>query len=123
LLLDQLALHVASDETARRGAVPMIFFERVRVGGKQKGFPCRDVQRLRLRGRADRLLTNGSSEEGLLAEVRKRYEGKGAPFEPILGHRAATRAGGLYRHHGVTRASGDRGYDFVGTLELSSGFA
>jgi hypothetical protein len=39
LLLDQLALHVASDETARRGAVPMIFFERVGVGGKQEGFP------------------------------------------------------------------------------------
>jgi hypothetical protein len=47
------------------------------------------------------------------------------PFEPIAAWVTERRLGrgGLFRYHGVTQASGDRGYDFVGTLELSSGFA
>ncbi len=45
-------------------------------------------------------------------------------FEPIAAWITERRlaAGGIYRHHGVTRASGDRGFDFVGTLELGTGF-
>jgi hypothetical protein len=39
VLLEQLALHAAPTEATRRRAAPIIFFERVAVDGKRKGFP------------------------------------------------------------------------------------
>ena len=84
----------------------------------------RDVQRPRIRNTPDQLPDKGSPSEKLLGELHKRYEGKGAMFEPIAAWITERRIAGegIYRHHGVTRASGDRGFDFVGTLELGKGF-
>jgi hypothetical protein len=207
ILLEQLEIHAAGDEEIRRTAVPLVFFRRIAVDGKQKGFPQfngfgiirraelvvqldstgasfsnyvfefivftivpehevfdwkwinerrnpalttaqtmsvaplawrrwvkqgaaalpkvrRDVQRLRVRKRADQLPLEASGAARLLRDLHKHYEGTGALFEPIAAWVVERRlgAGGIYRHHGVTRASGDRGFDFVGTLELGSGF-
>lgn len=207
ILLDQFELHAAGDEELRRAAVPLVFFRRIAVDGKQKGFPQfngfgivrraelvvqldssgapfsnyvfefivftvapehevfdwkwinerrnpdatttqamkvapvawqrwvkhgasvlpkarRDVQRLRVRRKADQLPPEGGRRARLLRDLHKHYEGSGALFEPIAAWIVDRRlaAGGIYRHHGVTRASGDRGFDFVGTLELGSGF-
>jgi Restriction endonuclease AspBHI N-terminal/Restriction endonuclease len=84
----------------------------------------RDVQRLRVRKKADQLPAAGSSQARLLVDLHSHYEGKGAMFEPVAAFITERRlaAGGIYRHHGVTRATGDRGFDFVGTLELGAGF-
>jgi Restriction endonuclease AspBHI N-terminal/Restriction endonuclease len=84
----------------------------------------RDVQRALIRRTAEQLPEPGGAAAAILHALCLRYEGKGARFEPIAawitGRRIA--AEGVYQHHGVTRASGDRGFDFVGTLELGTGF-
>jgi hypothetical protein len=207
VLLEQFDLHSSADSEPRHRAVPLVFFRRITVGGRQKGYPqfngfgivrraelvvqldkfgasfsnyvfefvvftvapehelfdwqwinsrrdpelttkqtagCaplawrtwikrgeaalprvrRDVQRLRVRKKVDQLPLERSRGERILGELHKHYEGKGAMFEPIAAWITERRlgAGGIYRHHGVTRASGDRGFDFVGTLELGTGF-
>jgi hypothetical protein len=84
----------------------------------------RDVQRLRIRKTRDQLPPAGGHGERLLRDLRKHYAGKQAMFEPVAACVAERRLGGgdVYRHHGITRASGDRGFDFVGTPELGTGF-
>ena len=39
LLLDQFELHTSTQEEIRRRAVPLVFFRRTTVEGKQKGYP------------------------------------------------------------------------------------
>ena len=84
----------------------------------------RDVQRARISRAIDQLPDRGSAGDKLLHDLHKHYEGKGAMFEPIAAWITERRitGEGIYHHHGVTRASGDRGFDFVGTLELGKGF-
>ena len=59
-----------------------------------------------------------------LRDVYGIYKGREAAFEGIAAWMASRILGeaGNYTHHGVTRASGDRGFDFVGRLDLGSGF-
>jgi hypothetical protein len=84
----------------------------------------RDVQRALLRPAAEQLPAPGGKDAAILQALYLRYRGKGAAFEPVAAWVTSRRiaAEGVYQHHGVTRASGDRGFDFVGTLELGSGF-
>jgi hypothetical protein len=84
----------------------------------------RDVQRLRIRKTVDQLPLRASHGERLLRDLHKHYKGKQVMFEPVAAWITERRLGaaGIYRHHGITRASGDRGFDFVGTLELGTGF-
>jgi hypothetical protein len=75
--------------------------------------------------RADQIPERGSEGERILDAVRAYYP-KGSEWrfeavaawvtERLLGER------GVYRHFGVTRRSGDRGFDFLGRLDLGAGF-
>src|SRR5688572_28932867 len=58
----------------------------------------------------------GSRLAGILAEVRGTYLGREAEFEGVAAWVAERLLGsaGTYRAHGVTRATGDRGFDFIG---------
>lgn len=60
----------------------------------------------------------------ILAEVRETYRNQEARFEGIVAWVAERllSPSGTYRAHGVTRATGDRGFDFVGRLDLGEGF-
>jgi hypothetical protein len=66
----------------------------------------------------------GSRLAGILAEVRKLYYHREAEFEGIAAWVAERLldSTGTYRAHGVTRATGDRGFDFIGRLDLGEGF-
>lgn len=66
----------------------------------------------------------GSRLANILSEVRETYRNQEARFEGIaawVAERLLSRSGN-YRAHGVTRATGDRGFDFVGRLDLGEGF-
>jgi hypothetical protein len=68
---------------------------------------------------------SGSHGDHILAAVRKYYVGKEYRFEAVAAwvtERLLSQSGGMYRHYGVTRSSGDRGFDFVGRLDLGVGF-
>lgn len=66
----------------------------------------------------------GSRIARILSEVREIYRNREAMFEGIaawVAERLLSRSG-TYRAYGVTRATGDRGFDFVGRLDLGAGF-
>lgn len=65
-----------------------------------------------------------SAAAAILDEVYAHYEGRKAKFEAVAAWVTGRILGrsGRYLHHGVTRATGDRGFDFVGRLELGEGF-
>ncbi len=66
----------------------------------------------------------GSRLAKILAEVREIYKDQEVKFEGIAAWIAERllSPSGTYRAHGVTRATGDRGFDFVGRLDLGEGF-
>ncbi|MEA2495911.1 MAG: hypothetical protein QOJ29_3822 [Thermoleophilaceae bacterium] len=64
----------------------------------------------------------GSQLEGLLSAVYKSYKGREAAFEAVAAWAAHKALGDKYRPYGVTRATGDRGFDFVGRLDHGHGF-
>jgi hypothetical protein len=84
----------------------------------------RYVARRSLVGRDAQRPASGTPPARLLREVYDTYQGRQAEFEAVAAWMADRILGqaGTYTHHGVTRATGDRGFDFVGRLDLGSGF-
>ena len=66
----------------------------------------------------------GSRLARLLGELYEIYKGREVAFEGVAAWMADRILGenGRYQHHGVTRATGDRGFDFVGRLDMGHGF-
>jgi hypothetical protein len=67
----------------------------------------------------------GSREAKTLREVYEYYEGRKHRFEALaelVAERVVRRSGDAYRRGWITRGSGDRGIDFVGRLDLGTGF-
>ena len=110
------------DET--NAAAPLAWRDWVKKGDAAIGRVRRDVQRGRVRKKDDQLPPKGSRGRRLLEQIHHHYKGKQVRFEAVAAWVTERRleAGGIYRHHGVTRASGDRGFDFIGSLELGKGF-
>jgi hypothetical protein len=67
----------------------------------------------------------GSRGEDILRRVRAYYLGKESRFEAIAAWATERLLGqtATYRHFGVTRASGDRGFDFLGRLDVGVGLS
>jgi hypothetical protein len=66
----------------------------------------------------------GSRGERILRDVRDYYLGRETRFEAVAGWvtERILAGTGIYRHFGVTRSTGDRGFDFLGRLDLGGGF-
>jgi hypothetical protein len=64
----------------------------------------------------------GSAESQILQTIYASYKGREAAFEAVAAWVAHRILGDAYRPFGVTRATGDRGFDFVGRLDLGHGF-
>ena len=74
----------------------------------------------------DQLPIKGSREEKCLAEIYNFYDGKKHHFELLALKVVANivrQTGGSYYEGWVTQGSGDGGIDFVGRIDLGSGFA
>jgi hypothetical protein len=74
----------------------------------------------------DQLPMKGSREEKYLAEIYKFYEGKKHHFELLASKVVANlirQSSGSYYEGWITQDSGDGGVDFVGRIDLGSGFA
>jgi hypothetical protein len=65
-----------------------------------------------------------SPESEILSALYLNYKGKEAKFEAVAAWISARILGrtGTYRPQGVTRATGDRGFDFIARLDLGDGF-
>lgn len=64
----------------------------------------------------------GGSLERILRKVYASYKGREAAFEAVAAWVAHRILGDAYTPFGVTRATGDRGFDFLGRLDLGHGF-
>jgi hypothetical protein len=84
----------------------------------------RRVARRSTRSRLDQLPARGSREDAVLASVYEAFDGRKVEFEGVAAWIAERilRRSGDYRHVGVTRASADGGFDFVGRLDIGDGF-
>ncbi|HEY6220218.1 MAG TPA: hypothetical protein VIV65_09170, partial [Gemmatimonadaceae bacterium] len=84
----------------------------------------RSVVKLHLIATAAQQPKPGSHGEKVLADVREYFKGNESRFEAVAAWVTDRLLGqkGAYKHFGVTRASGDRGFDFIGRLDIGSGF-
>jgi len=76
--------------------------------------------------KSDQLPIKGSREEKCLAEIYKFYDGKKHHFELLASKVVANiirQSGGSYYEGWITQGSGDGGIDFVGRIDLGTGFA
>ncbi|MEI7889692.1 MAG: restriction endonuclease, partial [Actinomycetes bacterium] len=87
----------------------------------------RSVSRHSIVSKENQLPALRSNEARILHEVYEHYKGNEVKFEAIAAWITSRvlRRSGIYKPFGVTRASGDRGFDFVGRLTVGrpeSGF-
>lgn len=83
----------------------------------------RRVASSRLKTIEDQLPAPGSSEERVLEELYRYFDGRKHAFELLAAQVAAQVLGGsgaMYREGWLTRAGGDGGVDFVGRLDVGS---
>lgn len=68
----------------------------------------------------------GTPERRVLDAIYHHYKGSELLFERLaatIAERVLRSASADYRHGWISRGSGDRGWDFVGRLDVRSGFA
>lgn len=76
--------------------------------------------------KTEQLPVIGSREERCLEEIFKHYDGKKHHFELLAARVVASilkNSGARYHEGWITQGSGDGGVDFVGRLDLGTGFA
>jgi hypothetical protein len=96
----------------------------VKDGNDADSLVRRSVVKRSLVTRESQQPNTGSTGDKTLTAVRAHYLGREVRFEAVAGWVTERILGerGIYRHFGVTRATGDRGFDFLGRLDLGSGF-
>lgn len=84
----------------------------------------RYVARRRIVSTIDQKPPVSSAHNEILGAVYANYKGQEAKFEAVAAWISGRILGrsGTYRPHGVTRATGDRGFDFIARLDLGDGF-
>jgi hypothetical protein len=102
----------------------------VSEGSEAVGRIRRIVAQVGLTSKEDQLPTPGSEEELVLKQVYDFYSSDGnnrkARFEAlaeVVTEFVISKAQGRYQQGWITRGSGDHGIDFVGRLDIGSGFA
>ena len=116
-------------EISNEGALklaPKSWKEWVQDGQISRDRILRRVHRRLNVSKFDQLPNKGSREEKCLAEIYDFYEGKKHHFELLAAKVVASiirQTGGFYHEGWITQGSGDGGIDFVGRIDLGSGFA
>lgn len=85
----------------------------------------RRVSKLLVEPKQEQLPSPGSAADKTLKGVYDYYSGRNARFEALaakVAEQVISGAGSDYRFGGLTRASGDGGIDFIGRLDIGSGF-
>jgi hypothetical protein len=85
----------------------------------------RRVSKLLVEPKQEQLPPPGSAAAKTLKGVYEYYSGRNARFEALaakVAEQVVSGAGSDYRFGGLTRASGDGGIDFIGRLDIGSGF-
>ncbi len=115
----------ASHESCLQAA-PVAWRDWVANGSLALSRVRRRVATLLTRPTSEQRPINGSREGRILSEVCSFYADKKARFEglaEIVAERVLRGEGVDYRRGWITRASGDRGIDFVGRLDVGDGFS
>jgi hypothetical protein len=108
------------------GLAPKSWQEWVKDGQISRDRILRRVHRRFNVSKFDQLPAKSSREEKCLAEIYDFYEGRKHHFELLASKVVASiirQAGGIYLEGWITQGSGDGGIDFVGRIDLGSGFA
>jgi hypothetical protein len=108
------------------GLAPKSWQEWVKDGQISRDRVLRRVHRRFNVSKFDQLPAKSSREEKCLAEIYDFYEGRKHHFELLASKVVASiirQAGGIYLEGWITQGSGDGGIDFVGRIDLGSGFA
>jgi AspBHI-like restriction endonuclease/restriction endonuclease len=96
----------------------------------QEGTPAQEkvrrrVSKLLVRSKREQLPEPGSVSDRTLKGIYAYYRGRNVRFEALaakIAERVVRASGSNYRFGGLTRASGDGGIDFIGRLDIGSGF-
>jgi hypothetical protein len=86
----------------------------------------RNVARMRVVRTKDQIPAKGTPEWRVLESIYSHYKGAEIRFEQLaatVAERVLRSDESRYRHGWISRASGDGGWDFVGRLDIGSGFA
>jgi len=86
----------------------------------------RRIHKITAVGKQDQLPAQGSREDKCLGEIYKFYDGRKHHFELLSSKVVANiirQSGGSYKEGWITQGSGDGGIDFVGRIDLGSGFS
>lgn len=105
---------------------PKSWQEWVKNGQLSRDRVIRRVHRSINVSKVDQLPSKGTREEKCLAEIYKFYDGKKHHFELLASKVVANiinQTGGTFNEGWITQGSGDGGIDFIGRIDLGSGFA
>ena len=86
----------------------------------------RRVHKITSVGKQDQLPAIGTREDKCLSEIYKFYDGRKHHFELLASKVVANiirQSGGIYKEGWITQGSGDGGIDFVGRIDLGTGFS
>jgi len=128
--LDWRWINLRRDPTATHEAclraAPAAWRDWVASGSLALSRARRRVSTLLTTATAEQRPLTGSREHRILHEVCQFYTSRHARFEglaEIVAERVLRGTGVDYRRGWITRASGDRGIDFVGRLDIGDGFS
>lgn len=86
----------------------------------------RRVHKITAIGKQDQLPVTGTREDKCLSEIYNFYDGRKHHFELLASKVVANiirQTGGNYKEGWITQGSGDGGIDFVGRIDLGTGFS
>lgn len=96
-------------------------------GGNSALNKCRrKVSKLLITRTRDQVPAQGSAEERTLKSIYNFYENRKTRFEAlaaVVSQKILSQSGSTYRFGWITQAGADSGVDFVGRLDLGSGFS
>lgn len=114
-----------ADEAGCLELAPRAWREWIAGGEPAQDKVRRRVSKLMVKSKEEQLPDPGSAPARTLKGIYAYYQGRNAPFEALaanVAERVVRTSGSDYLFGGLTRASGDGGIDFVGRLDIGSGF-
>jgi hypothetical protein len=115
----------AADEASCLELAPKAWKEWIEGGRAAEEKVRRRVSKLLVKSREEQLPEPGTAPARTLKDIYAHYSGRNARFEMLaakVAERVVRTSGSDYLFGGLTRASGDGGIDFVGRLDIGSGF-
>jgi len=115
----------SADESSCLDLAPKSWKEWIDGGEAAQEKVRRRVSKLLVKPKEEQLPDPGSAPERTLKGIYSYYSGRNVRFEALaakIAERVVRTSGSDYLFGGLTRASGDGGIDFIGRLDIGSGF-